>query len=132
MSRDKHYAPYCQALLLLKKGDKKSACDLLENADDRRNPALLFFAAKTLAENGRNQAALEKYRRFPADPSYQLAVLLNTAELLAENGDLEEALDKARQAYELEPGSADVQFCYADKLYKCGQLIRIPDIVKLS
>ena len=36
----------------MKKGDKKSACKLLAEADAADNWKLLFFAAKTLAENG--------------------------------------------------------------------------------
>ena len=38
------YAPFCKALIFLKKGDKKRACDLLETADAKGNIPLLFFA----------------------------------------------------------------------------------------
>ena len=57
LSRDKRYPPFCQALLKIKKKERNSACDLLEKADAQGNQALLFFAARTLAENGRNKAA---------------------------------------------------------------------------
>ena len=132
LSRDKLYEPFCKALLAIKKNDRKSACDLLEKADAKGNLALLFFAAKTLAENGRNQSALDKYALFPANSGYYFAVLLNTAELFAENGELNKALDLAEQAYKLAPDMPEAQFCYADKLFRNGKLNVIPDIVKLS
>ena len=103
LSRDKEYGPFCRALLLLKKGDKKSACDILEKADAKDNYDLLFFAAKTLAENNRTRSALAKYAAFPEKSPYSVAVLLNTAEILAETGDLQQAVSVARQAYNLAP-----------------------------
>ncbi|MBR2364714.1 MAG: hypothetical protein IKA79_05895 [Lentisphaeria bacterium] len=132
LSKDKLYGPFCTALLLLKKGDRKAACALLETADAKGNPHLLFFAAKVLAENGKNQAALDKYIHFPQNSPYKLAVLLNMAELYAEKGDLDKALELSRQAYEQAPDLAETQLCYADKLYKKGNLALVPDIVKLS
>lgn len=132
LSKDSLYEPFCRTLLLMKKGDKKKACDLLEKADAKGNLALLFFAAKTLAENGRNQAALQKYAQFPEKSPYQLAVLLNTSELFAENGDLIKALDLSHRAYHLNPDMPETQLCHGDKLFKSGNLNKIPDIVKLS
>lgn len=132
LSREKLYEPFCNALLLLKKGDAKSACDILENADAGKNLSLLFFAAKTLAENGRNQAALKKYALFPDNSAYQLAVLLNTSELFAENGNLERALTLAAKAYQMAPDSPETQLCYADKLRKNGDLTDIPNVVRLN
>lgn len=132
LSRDELYAPFCQALIALKNGDKKSACDLLEKSEAKGNIPLLFFAARILGENGRNQAALQKYAQIPSDSLYRLAVLLNQAELWAENGDLTKALDLARQVYKIAPDVPEVQLCYADKLYKTGNLILIPDILKLA
>ena len=131
LSRDTLYAPFCQALLLIKKGEKHGACDLLEKADAKGNLPLLFFAAGTLAENGRNRAALAKYALFPADSSYQLDVLLNTAEIFAESGNVARALELSAKAYRLAPELPETQFCYADKLYKNGSYTEIPDVVKL-
>ena len=99
---------------------------------DQGNQALLFFASKTLAENGRNQAALARYRMFPEKSPYRVTVLLNMAELLAERGDLPRAEESARQAYDLAPQDVETQFCYADKLYKLNKLSMIPDVVKIS
>lgn len=132
LSQDKFYEPFCKALLLLKKGDKDSACDLLEDADAEKNLDLLFFAARTLAENGRNQAALEKYALFPDKSPYKVAVLLNTAELYGENGSLTKALELSRKAYDLAPELPEAQLCYADKLYKSGNHAAITEVVKLS
>ncbi len=132
LSRDKLYKPFCNALLALKRNDKKTACDLLENADAKGNTELLFFAARILGENGRIQAALNKYAQFPAASPYQLAVLLNQAELLAEKGDLTKALDLSRQAYKMFPDLPETQLCYADKLYKSGNVNLIPEVIKLS
>ncbi len=132
LRKDKLYGPFCNALLLLKKGNKKAACDLLEKADTGKDHALLFFSAKILAENGRNHAALEKYALFPENSPYKLAVWMNKAELLTENGDLTGALALARKAYNSAPDLPETQVCYADKLYKCGNLTLIPDVVKLS
>lgn len=132
LSRSKVYAPFCQALLFLKKGEKGAACSLLEKADAQGNLTLLFFAAKTLAENGRNQTALEKYAQFPEKSPYQLVVLLNTAELYAESGDAAKALLLAEKAYKQSPDLPETQLCFADKLHRNGKLARIPDVVKLK
>ena len=132
LSREKLYEPFCKALLLLKKGDAKSACDILEKADAGNNHDLLFFAARTLAENGRNHAALKKYAAMPANSPYQLAVMMNTAELFAENGDIERALELAAKAYYQAPDLPETQLCYADKLHKARQFAKIPDVVRLA
>lgn len=132
LSKDPLYAPFCQALLLMKNGKTDAACKLLEKADVKNNLSLLFFAAKTLGENGRNRAALQKYALFPAESPYRFAVLLNTAELYAENGDIAKALMLAGQAYKMAPNSPEAQLCYADKLHKSGRLSDIPDVVKLT
>ena len=132
LSKDKLYAPFCEALLLIKKGDLSQGCEVLKNADAGNNPALLFFSAKTLAENGHHQAALDKYALFPPRSPYHLAVLLNTAELHAETGKLTQALLLARQAYNTAPDLPETRLCYADKLYRNGMMTQIPDIIKLS
>ena len=130
LSRDKVYAPFCQALLLMKKGNKNAACDLLERADARGNLPLLFFAARTLAENGRNEAAIKKYASFPENSPYQLIVLLNMAEIFAESGNAEKSLSLAERAYKQAPDLPETQLCYADKLYRNGKLTQIPDVVR--
>ena len=132
LSQDKLYEPFCLALLHLKKNEVNKACDLLEKADAKNNYALLFFAAKTLAENGRNQSALKKYALFPEKSPYTIAVLLNMAELYAEDGNINQALILSARAYNLAPSMPETQLCYADKLHKKGDLKTIPDIVKLS
>ncbi len=131
LSRNKLYAPFCQAQLCLQKGDNKTACDLLTNADAGKNLELLFFAAKTLGENGKNHAALKKYALFPPDSSYRIVVLLNMAEIYDELGNIDQALLLANRAYTLNPQMPEAQLCYAGKLYKKGELAMIPDIVKL-
>ena len=132
LSQDKLYAPFCQALLLIMKGDVNAACDLLEKADAQGEQELLFFAAKTLAENGRNHSALRKYRQFPENSPYKLDILLNTAELYAEIGNTAQALNLSRKAYQLAPGRQETQLCYADKLYRSSNLAAIPDVIKLK
>ena len=132
LSKDKLYEPFCQALLLAKAGKMQQSCDLLEKADAKNNQNLLFFAAKTLAENGRNDAALKKYALFPPNSAYTIPVLLNMAELYAEKGNIDQALLLAARAYNLAPQMAETQLCYGDKLYKKGNLSAIPDVVKLS
>ena len=132
LSKDKLYEPFCLALLHLKKNEVNKACDLLEKADAKNNYALLFFAAKTLAENGRNQSALKKYALFPEKSQYTIAVLLNMAELYAEDGNIDQALILSARAYNLAPSMPETQLCYADKLHKKGDWKTIPDIVKLS
>ena len=132
LSKDKLYEPFCLALLHLKKNEVNKACDLLGKADAKNNYALLFFAAKTLAENGRNQSALKKYALFPEKSPYTIAVLLNMAELYAEGGNIDQALILSARAYNLAPSMPETQLCYADKLHKKGDWKTIPDIVKLS
>ena len=132
LSRDKLYEPFCLALLHLKKNEVNKACYLLEKADAKNNYALLFFAAKTLAENGRNQSALKKYALFPEKSQYTIAVLQNMAELYAEDGNIDQALILSARAYNLAPSMPETQLCYADKLHKKGDWKTIPDIVKLS
>ncbi len=132
LGRSELYKPFCQALILLKKQKKQQACDMLEKADARGSHALLFFAAKVLAENGRNQTALKKYALIPQESPYRIAVLLNMAELYAENGNLDQALLLAARAYDLAPQMPETQLCYADKQHKKGNLSEIPDIIKLT
>lgn len=132
LSGNKLYGPFCEALLMIKKGDLSKGCELLKNADAGNNPALLFFSAKILAENGHHQSALDKYALFPPQSPYHLAVLLNTAELHAETGKLTQALTLARQAYNTAPDLPETRLCYADKLFRNGMMTQIPDIVKLS
>ena len=132
LSRQKPYAPFAEALLLIKKGNVSQACDLLEKADAGGNLDLLFPAAKILAENNRNQAALAKYALFPENSPYKLYILLNTAELSAETGNTAQAVERAAQAYKLAPDLPETQYCYADKLYRSGALTKIPDVVKLK
>ena len=131
LSREKLYAPFCNALLWLKKGDAKAACDILEKADAGNDQDLLFFAARILAENGRAQAALKKYAAMPANSPYQLAVMMNTSELLAENGNIERASVLAAKAYQQAPDLPETQLCYADKLHKAKQFAKIPDVIRL-
>ena len=132
LSRDKLYEPFCKALILLKNGKVTQACELLEKADANNNQQLLFFAAKTLAENGKNQSAIKKYALLPQNSPYQLAVLLNTAELHAEAGNMEQALILSARAYNMAPDMPETQLCYADKLHRNGKLRMIPDILKYS
>ena len=132
LSRNKLYAPFCQAQLCLQDGDRKTACNLLKKADAGKNRDLLFFAAKTLGENGESQAALEKYALFPQDSPYRIVVLLNMAEIYAELGNLDQALLLSRLAYSLAPRMPETQLCYADKLHKKGESALIPDIVQLA
>jgi tetratricopeptide (TPR) repeat protein len=132
LSKDNTYSPFCRALLLLNKGNVKQSCDLLEKADAKNNYELLFFAAKTLGENGRHRAALEKYALFPQESPYQIAVWLNMAELYAESGNADQALILAQRAYNKAPQMPETQLCYADKLHRKGRFEQIPDIVKLS
>lgn len=126
------YAPFCQALLLMGSGQKAQGLDLLEKADAKGNLELLFFAARTLGENGRHKAALAKYAKFPQNSPYELAVLLNSAELHAEEGALTKSLELAHNAYHKAPNLPETQLCYADKLHKTNRANLIPDIVKLS
>ena len=132
LSKDKVYAPYCQAQLLLLQGKKAAACDLLEKSDAQGNWHLLIFAARTLGENNRHQAALNLYNQIPANTPYQLDVLLNKAELFAECGNIAQALELSRQAYDLAPELPEAQLCYADKLSRSGNAIKIPDVIKLK
>ena len=132
LSSDKLYGPFAQAQLLLKEGKAAKACDLLEGAAAKNNYVLLFFAAKTLAENGRNKAALKKYAHFPQGSPYEIPVLLNTAEIHAEIGNPDQALLLAGRAYTQAPQMPETQLCYADKLYRAGKLKMIPEVVKLS
>lgn len=132
LSKDKLYEPYCKALLLLNSGKNEQAVAILKNADANNNPALLFFAAKVLAENGHNQAALKNYEQIPDTSPLKLTVLLNTAEIYAELGDLDRALSLSNRAYSLAPQMPETQLCYADKLHKKGKSSMIPEVIKLS
>lgn len=132
LSHDARYAPFCKALIQLKKGNRQTACDLLEKADAGGVLALLFFAARTLGENNRVDAALKKYALFPENSSYQLVVWMNMAELFAEKKELVRALSCAAAAYKAAPDLDEAQLCYADKLYKAGRLAEITDVINLS
>ena len=131
LTRDKQYKPFCEAAILLAGGNKKQALDILAQADAQNNQALLFYAAKTLAENDRIQDALTLYGKFPENSVYQLSVLLNSAELHSALENHSEAMRLAQEAYKLAPDLVEVQYCYADKLYKNGKLAEIADVIHL-
>ena len=126
------YGPFCNAALLMIDGKKEKALNLLASADARGNLDLLFYAAKTLAENNREKEALKLYAKFPEKSSYQLDVLLNCSELHWSLGNKNKSLRLAQRAYEMAPGRSETQFCYADKLYKSGNLSRITEVVTLT
>ena len=126
------YKPFCEAAILLKEGKKDAALDILAQADAKENLSLLFYAASTLGENNRIQAALDQYARFPENSPYKLAVLMNKSELFCEKGNISEALRLSRQAYEFASDRPETQYCYADKLYKAGQFAQLTEIVKIS
>ena len=126
------YKPFCEAAILLKEGKKESALDMLTHADAQQNFALLFYAASTLGENNRIQAALDQYAKFPENSPYKIEVLMNKAELLCEKGNMAEALRLSRQAYEAAPNRPETQYCYADKLHRTGQFARLTEIMTLS
>ena len=132
LAGDPRYKPYCQAAILLAQGKKEDGLNILARTGAGNDLKLLFYAAKTLAENDRLQDALQLYKKFPANSAYQLDVLLNSAELYSALGNLPEAVRLAREAYKTAPGSAAVQYCLADKLYKSGDPAEIADIVKYS
>ena len=94
--------------------------------------SLLFFAASTLKANAQNEAALNLYAQIPENSPYQLRVLMHTADIHAAQGNLTHALELAGKAYDMAPDSDAAQLCYADKLYRNGQLSTIPDVIKLK
>jgi tetratricopeptide (TPR) repeat protein len=132
LSKNKLYEPYCKALLLLKQQKNQQAAAVLKDAEANNDPALLFFAAKILAENGYHQDALKRYGQIPDSSPLQLTVLLNMAEIYAELGDLDQSLILANRAYTLAPQMPEAQLCYADKLHKKGKHTVIPEIINLS
>ena len=132
LCRDPQYKPFCQAAILLAEGKKAEALDILTRADAGKNQNLLFYAARTLAENDRHQEAIRLYKQFPEDSPYRLDVLLNSAELYSALGNHAEAVSLAKVAYKLAPDHPAVQYCLADKLFKNGQLAEIAAGVKLS
>ena len=132
LCRNPQYKPFCLAAILLAEGKKKEALDILAKADAGKNLTLLFFAARTLAENDRHQEALHLYKQFPEKSPYRLDVLLNSAELYSALGNHAGAVSLAKAAYKMAPDHPAVQYCLADKLYKNGQLAEIAAVAKLS
>ena len=132
LARNPQYQPYCQSAILLAEGKKVEALNILANADAGGNEDLLFYAAKTLAENDRHNEALKLYKLFPEKSSYRLDVLLNSAELYSALGNYDEAVKFAQMAYQIAPTLSVVQYCLADKLYKNGQVSEIADIAKFD
>ena len=132
LTRSPQYKPFCEAAILLANGKKAQALDILAKADAKNNQMLLFYAAKTLAENDRLKEALFFYNKFPENSSYKLPVLLNSAELHQALGNPAEAERLAKKAYQLAPDLPEVQYCYADKLYQSGRFSEIADFVRLT
>ncbi len=132
LRRSELYRPFCEAAILLINGQKAEALELLQHADARGNQELLFFAARTLGEADKTEAALQKYAQFPDNSPYRNAVLLNSSELYAEKGDLTQALNLASQAYRNDPGVPEIQLCYVDKLRRIGRLSDIPPVVQIT
>lgn len=132
IARDPQYKPFCEAAVMLAANQKDQALNILAKADAGNNLTLLFYAAITLAENDRIGEALELYNKFPENSPFKLNVLLNSSELYWINGDHAQSVRLAREAYKLAPDLPEVQFCYADKLFKSGQLSEIADVIKFN
>ncbi len=132
LAKDELYKPFCQAAILLLENKKDAALDLLVKADAKGNLPLLFYAARTLAENGRTAAAFEKYALFPENSPYKIVVLLNQSELYADMGNLPESLRLAKLAYQADPTLPETQLCYGDKLRRSGHLAQLTDVVQMG
>ena len=132
LSQNKEYKPFCDAAILLAQGKKEAASDILASAGTTGNQTLLFYAAKTLAENDRLKEALNIYSKFPENSVYKLDIALNISELHWALGNRPESLRFARKAYKMAPDIRAVQYCYADKLYKSNFLSEIADVIKPS
>lgn len=123
--------PFCRAELLLRRGDAASALDILEKTPSA-NSELVYHAAFVLASNGRNQAAIRRYRELPGDDPNRLYIDLNLSELYAEEKQPDLALRLAKSAWERTQGeSVPAQICYARRLTERGELEKIADVVRL-
>ncbi len=132
LARNEEYKPFCEAAILLAENKKEQALDILAKVDRCNNQTLLFFGARTLAENDRLTDSLNLYSKFPENSVYKLDIMLNCSELHWVLGNHAESLRLARLAYKTAPAIRAVQYCYADKLYKSNSLAEIADVIKPS
>ena len=113
--------PFVQAEILLSEGKKEQALDLFEKSQSP-DPRFIFHAADRLADAGRTDAAIARYRSILN--SYSDKVLLNVrlSRLYMEKGDRKSALAFAETAWRENPNDLQARYLYGKCLFEEGKI----------
>ena len=112
--------PFVQAEILHADGKDDQALPLFEKSQSD-DPRFVFHAASRLAEAGRNDAALARYRSIQNTYPDKALVNLNLSELYFRKGDMKNALACARIAWEENENDLTARYVYGKRLFEAGQ-----------
>ena len=115
---------------MLANGNTEEALDLFDNAQTG-NSDLLFQAGLRLAENGRTESAIAKYKAMNENNPLYVFALLNLSEIYAENNMPEKALAMAEEAWQKQPELNSAKLCLARRLTENNNPERVLEIIQL-
>lgn len=121
--------PFVRAEILLADGNKEQALDLFEKSS-AADPLFIFHAASRLAEAGRTDAALARYRSIMDIFPDKSLVNIRLSELYAEKGDKDAALACARTAWQEKPDDLQIRYFYGKRLFDAGQYADAVSVLK--
>ena len=112
--------PFIQAEILLADGKDDQALALFEKSPSD-DPQFVFHAASRLADAGRTDAAIARYRSIQNTYPEKALVNLNLSELYFKKGDMKNALACARTAWEENVNDLTARYIYGKRLFESGQ-----------
>jgi len=112
--------PFVRAEILLADGENDKALDLFAKSDSS-DPFFVFHAAARLAEAGRTDNALARYRSIMDTYPDKSLVNIRLSRLYTEKGDSKAALACAQSAWQENPEGLQPRYIYAKCLFDEGQ-----------
>jgi len=121
--------PFIRAEILLSEGKQAQAYDMFEKSPSD-NPQFVFHAATRLAEAGRIDAALARYRSIRDTYPDKALLNLNLSGLYNRKGDAKKALECARAAWDVDQNDLQARYIYGKRLFEAGQYADVISVLK--
>ena len=121
--------PFVRAEILLAEGQKDQALDLFKKSSSD-NPKFVFHAASRLAENGRPDAAFNRYLSIKDSYPDKAQINIALSDLYLKKGDEKNALACARAAWEENRNDLLSRYLYGKRLFEAGQYQEAISVLK--
>ena len=121
--------PFIRAEILLSEGKQDQAYELFEKSQSD-NPHLIFHAATRLADAGRIDAALARYRSIRDTYPDKALINLNLSTLYEKKGDAKKALECARNAWDVDRNDLQGRYIYGKRLFDAGRYSDVISVLK--